>query len=225
MTAGQIAARVVVPYPAIDVPVPTETARYAMVGALLAYLGGLTFKRPGPQGERFRIKGRNLLPHWPDNEQKLEYPTVSIPGTPGTYQAVGFTPTVDERSYGVYAPRTCLVQLHEYVEILQVTVWAASTGELRAMLAKIEGSLSPMESKHGLKLTTEDYFDRVAYFALVSSVLVEEEVVRGQRRADVMVEGRIPVVRLAAFGRMQPRVQVDVVEASESLDDWIDIEV
>ncbi len=225
MTAGQIAAPQVVPFPAIAVPVPTETARHAMVTALLAYLGGMTFKRPGPQGERFQIKERNLLPHWPDADQKLEYPSIAIPGTPGTYQAVGFTPTVDESSYGVYAARTCLVQLHEYVEVLQVTLWAASTGELRGMMAAIESAMSPLESKHGLKLTTADYFDRVAYFALVSSVLVEEEVVRGQRRADLAVEGRIPVVRLAAFGMMKPAVQVDVVEANESLDDWIDVEV
>lgn len=225
MTAGRIADPQVVPYPAVAVPEPTETARHVMVKALLAYLGGMTFQRPGPQGEKFRVREEDLLDAWPDSEHKLNYPSIAVPGTPGTYQAVGLTPTVDERTYGVYAPGTCLVQLHEYVELLQVTMWASSKGELRAMMAKIEGAMSPMEQKHGVKLTTEGYYDRVAYFTLASSVLVEEEAVRGQRRADLSVEGRIPVVRLAAFGLMQPKVQVDVVGPEESLDDWIDVEV
>ena len=63
-----------------------------------------------------------------------------------------------------------------------------------------------LEGRHGVLGAT---------FSLVSETMVETEAIRNQRRADLMVDARVPVVKLQAFHRLRPTVEV-VVEQGVS---------
>lgn len=196
-------------YPAVAVPQARVSAREAMVAALMTYLGELTFQRGGAGAERFRVKPRNLLDEWPDTEHRFEYPTLCVVGSPGRYLS-NLTPAVDESSFGVHAPGTALVQDGEYSETLQLVGWGSDRGERRALVAGVEAGASPSDGRRGLSLRTEGYFGRTCRLTLTGYVLVEDEAVRGSRRVDFAVEGRVPVVRLAAFRRLGVGVVVEV---------------
>jgi hypothetical protein len=210
-------------FPAVEVPLPTETARHAMVRALKEWFATLKFKRPdtrgpGVEGEPFVVKAPNILEEWPDPEKKLVYPSIAITEGTGVHETLGLTPIVDEASYNVYSPFTALVQLAEYAETLQITLWAADRGERRALLAGLVSAMNPVPNQYGFKLkVSREYFDRIATFQLVREQLIDgEETVRNVRRADLFVEARIPVVKLMPFRELDPRVELEVTEAVSS---------
>lgn len=206
-------AQIAVP-PGVEVPVPTEDPRHAMVKVLKEYIAGVQYLRPGG-GELFKVPENRVLEEWPDPEKRLVTPTICImPGT-GMYEGLNLTPAVQEDTYGVYAPSTALVQTAEYAENLQIVIWASDRGERRCMVAALGAAFTTSESQYGIQLKTSiDYYERVASLQLVRQDLIDnEDTVRNIRRADLFVEGRIPVVKLMAFGKLVPRVEVEVVEA------------
>jgi hypothetical protein len=198
--------------PEVDVPIPTVTPRRALTKALKTYFASLLFQRPGG-GERFRVTAKNVLEEWPDPEHKMTYPSISIaPGT-GEYGMLSLTPSVEEDTYEVYSPSTALVQLAEYTETFQVTVWGADSGERRALVAGLESAMVPSDATYGVWLRTEDYFDRIGSYQLMRVEWIDgEETARNVRRADLYIDARIPVVKLMAFRPMEPKVDVEVVE-------------
>lgn len=198
--------------PAVAVPLATVDPRGAMLDALKAYVEGIEYLRPGPGGARFRVKPENVIPEWPDAGFEFEYPSISFGPGAGEDETIGLTPIVDEGSFGVYAPGTAIVQLAEYVERLQVTVWAADRFERRAMLAGLRSAFTPTEGQGCVRLrTTKEYFERVAVFAWESVEVIDgEESVRGQRRADIYLDARIPVVRLMPFGPLRASAEVEM---------------
>lgn len=201
-------------FPAVDIPIPTNTAQNAMRKALKEYLLELTFQRP--EGERFKLRRKDVHTEWPDPEKKMNYPSVAIVGGIGLHESLGgFNPTVAEETFNEFGYGTALVQIAEYVEEIQLSLWGADKGARRALLACVINALTPGEFKYGLDLATTNYFDRVASFQLIREQLIDgEETVRNVRRADLYIEGRIPVVQLRPFNTIRPQIEVEIEEVT-----------
>ena len=119
-------------FPPVAIPLPTEEPRHAMIAALKVYLATLSFRRPGPVGQVFQVKPRDILEEWPDPEHQLNFPSIAVLPGIGEDDYLAFTPIVVDETYNVYSYGTALVQDAEYVETLQVS-WSADKGRARAI--------------------------------------------------------------------------------------------
>jgi hypothetical protein len=185
--------------------------RTACLRVLRRFLAELTFRRPGDKDPvtgrlgapiEFQIPAEDILIGWPDNVEDLRFPSiVMLSGGLATYDALGFTPYIEESSEGIYGPGTVLHGMAEVKEILVLDVWASKKPELRALLAGLEVIFMPSQDMAVLRFRVPDYFDELVAFTLEGREWFEEpDAALNRRHFRLTLDMRFNVVRLVTTG-------------------------
>jgi len=186
----------------------------ALTRALAKHIDALVFTRPGIPTVAFTLK--RVYAEWPDAEDNIDFPSVSILAGESLYDDSLLTPGFVEGTHGVFAPGTALVQLAELTERIQLDVWAATPEEREAVVAGLESALNPRDGAYGLDLPLEDYYNRMASYLLHGVEFIDgEESATNVRRAIIRIDAIAPVVALRHVALMQPQI---VIEAGVNMD-------
>ncbi len=197
-------------------PSPTRDGRSVALILLKRYLADLTFNRPGACEEddpiRFQIPESHIHVEWPAPEVELKLPAIALLAqAPGSYESRGMTTYVDESTHDVFAPKTVVNIMGEYVEQFVLEIWSETKAHRRSMLVGIEQALSPFQQMAGLRFVMKDYFGQFACLSLQSREIVDDEdAVRIRRRARMVIELRFNVVSLVNVETLTPETTVGV---------------
>lgn len=152
---------------------------------------------------------------WAEPEAQVSYPAAAIGADAGTYDR-GFTPnyakTVDAR--------VRLMAVSEFVQDLQIDLWATDPKERLFLAAMIEESLNPVDWMYGMRLVLPFYFGTVASYELLGSQYTDtsEDAMAKYRRAQFTVRGNMTTYRLLNFPDATPRLDLSL-ELSGRLDE------
>jgi hypothetical protein len=209
-------------YPSRPNPPPLAyDGRTVALRILRDYLSEITFRRPGGRTAAgasmppidFRIAKRDIMIGWPDYEKELQFPSIVFLHGSGNYDMIGLTSYVEEDSRDKYAPGTVVMWMSEYVETVQVEIWANKKAELRSVLAGVETALSPTEQMYGLRFRMADYFDQLVRFSPGKRQENDDaDGARDRRSARLEVEMAFHVVSLVNYATLRPELKV-VVDA------------
>lgn len=208
--------------------------RTACLRVLRRFLAELTFRRPGDKDPAtgrsgasiaFQIPPEDILIGWPDNVEDLRFPSiVMLSGGEATYDALGFTPYIEESSEGIYGPGTVLHGLAEVQEILVLDVWASKKPELRALLAGLEVVFMPSQDMAVLRFRVPDYFDELVAFTLKGREWFEEpDAALNRRHFRLTLDMRFNVVRLVTTGPITVEATV-AVDADPLTGDLVELD-
>ncbi len=206
-------------------PVPAALqqvdGRTVALRVLRDYVCALVFYLPGEvtPGARkagppipFQVRPENFHIEWQRVEaDNFKMPCVVVEGSRGDYDAIGLVSYVEEETRDRYAPGTVLQWQAEYVETINLELWASEEPALRSMLAGIETAISPTEQMSGLRFRMPDYYDELVCFTLNRRENYgEADASKGRRRAQVEVEMRFNVVALVDALPLQVQTNVEV---------------
>jgi hypothetical protein len=180
--------------------------------ALRDYLCALEFYCPGPDNTvtPFRIRPENFWLEQPENlPGGMKFPSVSIQGSRGDYQAVGFVTFLQEETRDRFAPGTVVQWQSEYAERINVEVWASEEPELRALLAGLETAMNPVEELAGVRLFLDQYYGQPCHFLLTRRENYSDaDAAKGRRHAQLEMTMTANVVRLVRYAPFRPQVSV-----------------
>jgi len=200
-------------YPPRPQPPPlVEDGRTVALRILQRYVTSLIFYAPGANRipVAFQILPENFHLEAPDYTQDLLMPAVVIRPSRADYDSIGLTSYVEETTRDVYSPGTVLQWQAEYIETLNLEVWANKVPERRAIVAGLETAISPTEQMSGLRFKMPDYYNELVCFTLNRRENFDEEMsARGRRRVQVEIEMRFNIVALVNYVPMQPIIEVD----------------
>lgn len=203
---------------------PSSDGRTVALEVLREYVASLTFYRAGGVGQppiAFRIPEDHFYLEWPDVTESMVLPCVTIVGSRGTYDTIGLTCYVEENTRDQFAPGTVLQWQSEYVETIQLEVWASKIAERRALIAGLETAFSPTEQMSGLRFRMPRYYNELVCFSLNRAERFDDaDSAKNRRRAQLELEMRFNVVALVNYQPLQPApiVQVDVDENGAEID-------
>ncbi len=208
-------------------PVPLDfDARTVALNTLATYLSLCRFSRTGGVGEQpivFRIPRDSIFPEQPDNVVDAPLPSIGVVANEGQHENYNLgPPEVHDATADVYGKGTALVELGDYVEELNLEVWAATIPERRALTTGLREAFSPLEESSALRLKLPDYYDRIATFELIGTRRIEDTAHLGRRKAQLRVRLTVPevaLVRYVRFTRVEAIVETTdgQVEALEKL--------
>lgn len=200
-------------------PPPLATdGRSVALGTLKRYLSEITFRRSGGRDDRgtalppvdFKVASKDIQIGWPDDEKKLEFPSLVFLHGSGDYEPIGLTAYIEEKTLDVYGPGTVVQWMSEYTETFQIEIWANKRAELRALIAGIETSLSPTELMYGLRFVMPDYYGQLVRFTPMKRQEFDEaDSGKGRRRARIDVEMAFNLVALVNYKAAQWTLRVD----------------
>jgi hypothetical protein len=194
-------------------PLPDFDARTHALRRLREFISVLDLRRTGMKGQtkQYRIPIRDIHYEQPDSVKDLAFPGVGMLPGRGRSTPYGLgAPRIDEGSIDVYGVGTALVCLSEYVEQFTIELWASQRAERRSLVAGITTALRSSETSYSIRLTLPNYFNRVATFALDDQQYVDDpDVVRGRRRAHLIVTLSVPEVVLVNVSRLRPYFTVE----------------
>lgn len=202
-------------------PPLAEDGRTVALRTLKRYLADLSFYRPGGfdkvTGEKlppikFKIPPVDIHVEWPDDESELNMPAIALLAqAPADYDSVGLASHVDETTRDVFAPKTVVNIMGEYVEQFVLEIWSETKAHRRSLLIGIEQALSPFEQMSGLRFRMPDYYGQLVCFALKTRELVDDEdAVRVRRRARMVIDMRFNSVSLANVEPLEPLLSATV---------------
>ena len=172
-------------------------ARTALVRGLCEYMQDLETSVFGQRTVRFN----GVFENWADFEENVSYPSAYVfAEEAGEYEPNKNTPSVElidkDFPYGVY-----LVNYGEYVQKLSIHLWATDTVERMALVGMLESELNPVEWKYGLTLILPHYFNATGTFELLSCRYEDssEQSMQRYRLATLVVEGRVPLIRINGY--------------------------
>ena len=202
--------------PRAEEPTPAVDARTHALRRFRQFLSLLRFNRTD-QGSHvipFQVPIANILIEQPDDPKVLKFPSIAILPGVGQNEPVGLgPPKVIEETADVFGLGTALVLESEYSETLTVEVWASTRAERRALVAGISVALRAVEDSYSTRIKLPEYFDQVAEFWLDETRYIDDpDVVRGRRRAHLMVGLRVPEVYLINVERFQGYATVEAGE-------------
>jgi len=212
---------------------PDLGAREVGLERLRDWIAGLEFRRtmaPGQDPQRWRLPAERIHIHWPDDPEEAKMPAVAFLPGDTLHDSFGLGPaSLIEESVDVYAPGMALVLLADYVERITIEVWAAHAAARRSVVAGIQTSMLLGDASSVLRLALPGYFDQVATYALVDGpgYFEETDAVRGRRRAQVLIEMRVPELVLVDVRRLQMVLDLGGVAAENVYDGavWLDLGV
>lgn len=199
-------------------PVPAATqevdGRTVALRILRDYVTALVFYLPNAKGLPpipFQMLPENFHLEWqrgmPDS---LKFPSCVVEGSRSDYDAIGLVAYVEESTRDVYAPGTVLQWQAEYIETINLELWASEEPSLRSMLAGIETAISPTEQMSGLRFRMPDYFNELVCFTLNRRENYgESDASKGRRRAQVELEMRFNIVALVDYVQLQVSTSVE----------------
>lgn len=207
--------------PRPEQPLPDFDARTHALRRLREFLSVLDLHRTNTKGAppiKYRIPIANIHLEQPDSVVDLKFPGVAfLPGR-ATHEAYGLgAPDICEGTLDVYGVGTALAVLSDHVEQFTVELWASGRAERRSMVAGISTAMRSSATSYSIRLTLPSYFNQVASFALDSTQYIDDpDVVRGRRRAHLLVTMSVPEVALVNVERLHPLLAVEVTEGALS---------
>jgi len=162
-------------------------AHTAMARGLAEYLGQQTVE----------VGGRKLqmttYTTWAEPEDAIRYPAAAIVAEAGLYDR-SFTPTY----IATTSPNQRLIAYSEFIQDLQVEVWATDPKERSYLAAMVEEALNPVEWMYGMRLLLPFYHNAVATYELLNSRYIDssEDAIAKYRRVQFTVRGNMTVYRM-----------------------------
>jgi hypothetical protein len=192
--------------------VAEEARTYALEG-LADYLREIVFQRitEGNATVPYQLPRDRVLVEWPENaDNRALLPRVEFEPGLAEYLTVGTMPNVYEETWHRFGRDTVLVGTHDYQERVTLGVWASTRFQRRMLCAGIEQMLSAViEQAPGIRLKLPRYYDQVAIFQLLERMNVDDEdAARRRRRSHIVVELRVPLVRLVNAQQLTTLVTV-----------------
>lgn len=172
-------------------------AHTAMARGLAEYLSQQTIE----------VGGRKLqlttYSTWAEPEAQVSYPAAAIGGEGGVYDR-GFTPNVVQTVDG----KTRLMAVSEFVQDLQIDLWATDPKERLFLAAMIEEALNPVDWMYGMRLVLPFYYGTTATFEMLGSQYTDssDDAMAKYRRALFTVRGNMTTYRLLNFPAATPRL-------------------
>lgn len=201
-------------FPPQQAPNPLSIdGRTAALHVLREYLAAQVFFRsmgPNVPPKPFQISEKNIQIEWPDSEYDEVMPSINIRGSRGRYDVIGLVAYIEEDTRDRYAPGTVLQWQAEYVETINIEVWASKKSERRAILAALEPAFSPTEVMSGIRFKMPEYYDELVVFSLNARELMDgENSARDRRSAQLEVEMRHNIVALVNYASLTPSIKVN----------------
>lgn len=187
-------------------------ARTAALRALFAYLARVDFLREGPTGgplERFRIPPENFFVEWPESVVQLPFPSIVARDARGTFVGHGLgPPTLFDETIGVTGQGTALIRGDEYVEDVQLEVWARTRAERRGLCAALDVVFTVSQERAGIQFSLTEYHGQTAHFMPCKErqFLGEQMNAMGRRQAVYVTELRVVTVRAVNVQAFRARV-------------------
>jgi hypothetical protein len=195
-------------------PPQSIDGRTAALYTLRDYVTALTFYRyAGPSAPPipFSIPPSRFYVEWPDSTVDETFPSMAIVQSRADYDTIGLVSYIEEDTVDVYGKGTVLQWQAEYVETINVEVWASKKAERRAILAACEIAFSPTEQMSGVRFMMPLYFNELVCFTLTRREIMDNpDSARNRRSAQLEIEMRFNVVRLVNALTLQPVVKVNV---------------
>lgn len=206
----------------------TADMRTSSLRMFRKYLAALTYYRSGSldpiTGARlepvpFQIDERDIHIGWPDNEDKMVFPSMVFLSTgQAEYNNVGMGPSIVEASADIWGPGTVLQKSSLYTEKIALEFWTNMRSEQRSILAGLEFALNPTQESRGIRLRIPEYYNNVAQFIFESRESFDEiDGAIGRRRARVYFTLSYTIFSLVKYTRLntQISVAVDVCEPED----------
>lgn len=186
-------------------------ARSAITRGMVEYLEDLEFDIFG--GRSFRFE--RVTENWSVFEENAVYPSAVVWSEDiARYDSSRLTPDVlstdIEMPFGSFMMTSC-----EMILSCKISAWATDDVERSALVAMLESELSPTEWRYGLLLVLPHYFNAIASYELQTVQYFDTEIdaTRRFKRADIVVEARVPVIRLKNFPKS--RILADITVTQE----------
>lgn len=200
-------------------PLPDFDARTHALRRLREFISVLDLHRTGMKGGqpiRYRIPIENIHIEQPDSVVDLKMPGVAfLPGRAEHFSYGLGSPELCEESIDLFGKGTALAKLSEHVEQIIVELWASERAERRSMVAGISTAFRMCSTSYALRLTLPNYYGLNATFALDSTQYIDDpDVVRGRRRAHLLVTMSVPEIVLVNVERLHPMVAVTAGSAT-----------
>lgn len=199
--------------PALDVD-----ARNVALETWRTFVSLLQFSKTGPSGQAamvYRVPYTSIFIEQPDNVVTMPLPAISIVAGEGEHESYGLGAgqLLDETA-NKYGEGLVLYNIGDWVEELNVEVWASSIPERRSLVVGMTEAFTMIEESGTLRLKLPTYFDQVASFVLIGTRYIDDtDSARNRRRAMMRVQLTVPQVRLARFQRLVPMFEVEVEDA------------
>ena len=188
--------------------------RTAALHVLRDYVCALNFYRymgAGRMPAKFNVTPDNFYIEWPDSTEDMVTPSIAIVHDRADYDVIGLVSYIEENTHDVYAPGTVLQWQAEYVETINLEIWASKQAERRAILAGLEISFSPTEQMSGVRFIMPEYFNELVCFTLMRREIMDEpDSARNRRKAQIELQMRFNIVTLVNVNPLQPVVGVSV---------------
>lgn len=189
-------------------------ARTALTRSLKEYLEQL-FIVDGAGGEH-RLK--QVVEVWAEPEDMAVLPSAAIYGAArGAWDSSQFTPGINPDLRIAAPDNRWVVKTCEYVQDLVIDLWAAEPPVRSILASMIEKNLSPVEWMYGMRLEVPYYHGARATFEPRYADYVDTEVQSAQRkrRAQLVVTGRIPVIRVVGLPLMVTEATIATTTAPD----------
>lgn len=200
--------------PKAAAPFLSIDGRTAALHVLKTYITNLTFYRyAGPTAPpiAFSIKPANFAIEQPDYVEDEVFPSVAIIADRADYDVIGLVSYIEEDTRDVYAPGTVLQWQSEYVETINLELYASKKSERRAMLAGLETAFSPTEQYSGLRFKMPEYYDELVCFTLNRREIMDDvDSAKNRRKAQLEMEMRFNIVALVNYVDAVPQIKVNV---------------
>jgi hypothetical protein len=188
--------------------------RTAALRVLRDYTCALQFYRenkPGLPPIAFKIDPANFHIEWPDATQALVFPSIAIYTARADYNVIGLVSYVEEETRDVFALGTVVQWQAEYIETINVEIWAETKGQRRGMLAALETAFSPTEQMSGLRFDMPQYYNEKVCFTLMRRELMDTpDSARNRRSAQLEIEMRFNIIALVNYVPLIPQVAINV---------------
>ena len=186
--------------------------RTALTRGLAEYISQLSIQMPGGRELRFK----SVKDTYAEPEDRSAYPSACVYSFEKLeYDASRFTPGVN-KNYQLPPPDgRYFIEMAEAVLIVTVETWSTDPKERMGLAKMLEDAFNPVDFMYGFRLDLPHYYNARAEFALKSIEYIdtEDDAMKRHRKSIFMVEGRVPLIRLANFPAMQIHQKIIVVES------------
>jgi hypothetical protein len=182
-------------------------ARTSLTRGLAEYLSQLEYEDAGGRALRFE----RVFDVWSEPEDEGVYPSAWVGSVgDGVYEDPRTTPSVPSDQRLTLPDGRYLVSACDYVIDLQIEMRCTDPEARKALCAMLERDLNPVDWRYGFVLVLPHYFNQRGVYELKGSGYQDSEgdAQQRMRKATFSLTARVPLTRLRAYPKAQPRVKV-----------------
>lgn len=197
--------------PPRPLPVDGRTIALLQLREYITNLDLLVSTGPGKPPERFNILPENFHIEWPDGEEDLKFPAVTILPAAADYEELSFPPFLLEDTKDVYGRGTAVQVACAWQETLKMEIHATRSAQRQGIKAAIETQMNPLEELGGLRLAMPGYFGETCRFTMTTGEVVDgPDSAKARRKCQLGLLLEHNVVRLVDYVTLRPAVTMDV---------------